>query len=214
MCYNEASEWPPQLLRELSQVIELAWTAQRPRPLFQHSRTNCSTCRIPGGTRVGPVGRLRIPQAVALLLKAQLTVTAFCFLLPDLVDKPLWALGIGCGRCLAHTLLFVFIVSIAFSTRKRVYGLFALLGGILHLLTDLGWFVPWFWPFVRYDFPQLEFADTFQWSEVGWLAIELSAVVLGVSVVSLVLWLSSWYTKRRRQGIRNYCRKTDETQGE
>lgn len=137
---------------------------------------------------------MRIRQAVAPLLKPPVTVTVFCYLLPDLVDKPLWVLGIGCGRYIAHTLLFVFLVSLAFSLKKRVYGLFALSGGMLHLLLDLGWFVPWFYPFVRYDFPQLEFADSFRWSRhaVGGV-FELSAVVLAIF---LVLWLSSWYKKR------------------
>jgi len=100
-----------------------------------------------------------MPQAAALLLKPPVTVTVLCFLLPDLVDKPLWALGVGCGRYVAHTLLFVFLVSLAFALKKRAYGVFALFGGMLHLLTDIGWFIPWLYPFVRYDFPQLEFID-------------------------------------------------------
>jgi len=122
------------------------------------------------------------------VLKAELAVTGFCFLLPDLLDKPLWMLGISCGRFVGHTLLFVFLVAFVFSLRKRTYGLFALVGGMLHLLSDVGWFIPWLYPFVKYDFPQLEFWDAFRWYEVAGLFMELAFVTLAMS---LLLWFSS-----------------------
>ena len=122
------------------------------------------------------------------VLKAELAVTGFCFLLPDLLDKPLWMLGISCGRFVGHTLLFVFLVAFVFSLRKRTYGLFALVGGMLHLLSDVGWFMPWLYPFVKYDFPQLEFWDTFRWYQAAGLFMELALIILAVSIL---LWFSS-----------------------
>jgi uncharacterized membrane-anchored protein len=107
---------------------------------------------------MGPLAHLGIPLPVARLLKLNLVVTGLCALLPDLVDKPLSALGIGNGRYVAHTLLFVLLAAIAFSLKNRRYGLSALLVGILHLALDSRGFVPWFYPFVTYEFPREEFS--------------------------------------------------------
>ena len=94
----------------------------------------------------GPVGHVGIALAVAYLLRLNLAVTLLCAILPDLVDKPLTALlWISEGRYIAHTLLFVFLVSIAFFLWKRAYGLAALVGGISHLLLDSGSSPSWFW---------------------------------------------------------------------
>ena len=128
------------------------------------------------------------------VLKPELAVASLCFLLPDLLDKPLWLLGIGMGRFVGHTLLFVFLVAFVFFLRKRTYGLFALAGGMLHLLSDVGYFTPWFYPFVEYDFPQPEFWDTFTLVNVIGTFMELALVILAIS---LLLWLSS---RRKGQG--------------
>jgi len=154
---------------------------------------------------------MRIPQSVGRLLKPELAIVGFCYLLPDIVDKPLWALGIGCGRYVAHTLLFVFLVSIAFSLKKRAYGLFALFGGVFHLLMDVGWFVPWFYPFVRYDFPDLKFGETFRWYQVGGLFMELAFAVL---VVSLALWFLSWLGAQRRPKTQHIDRSNETRKGD
>jgi hypothetical protein len=131
----------------------------------------------------------------AAVLRAELAVTAFCFLLPDLVDKPLWMLGIGMGRFVGHTLLFGFLVAFVFFLRKRTYGLFALVGGMSHLLWDAGTFMPWLYPFVKYDFPQLEFWGFFRWYMVAILFGQLALVIL--LAMSLLLWLSS---RRKKLG--------------
>lgn len=84
-------------------------------------------------------------------LKLNLWVVAFSSLLPDLIDKPLYLLGIGDGRYVGHTLLFVFLVAAAFSLRNKLYGLSVIFGAISHLLLDWG-NVLWLYPFVNYDF--------------------------------------------------------------
>jgi hypothetical protein len=131
---------------------------------------------------------------LAGVLKPELAVTVICFLLPDLLDKPLWMLGIGMGRFVGHTLLFVFLVAFAFFLRKRTYGLFALVGGMLHLLSDAGTFMPWLYPFVKYDVPQLEFWGIFKWYWVAVLFVQLAVVILALS---LFLWFSS---RRKKLG--------------
>jgi len=133
------------------------------------------------------------------LLKAELAVTASCFLLPDLLDKPLWLLGIGMGRFVGHTLLFVFLVAFVFFLRKRTYGLFALMGGMLHLLSDVGSVVPWLYPFKKYDFPQWEYRDTFTWGNVIGLFMELASVMVALALVILAVSLLRWLLSRRRK---------------
>jgi hypothetical protein len=138
---------------------------------------------------------MRVPESVARVLRPELAVVAFCYLLPDLVDKPLWVFGVGCGRYVAHTLLFVFLVALVFSLKKPVYGLLALFAGMFHLLMDVGWFLPLFYPFIDYDFPDAKFSETFRWYQVAGLFLEL---VFALLLVSLGVWFLSWYAARRK----------------
>jgi hypothetical protein len=153
---------------------------------------------------------MRIPLSVARLLRPELLVTGFSFMVPDLVDKPLWVLGvISDGRFIGHTLLSVSLVAIAFSIKKRVYGLFALCGGMLHLLLDTSGFIPWFYPFKGYEFPTVDFHHIVTLPNV----IEtLAEMVLVVLVVFLALSLVLWLRQRRKASI---CRasQSDETAG-
>ena len=107
---------------------------------------------------MGPVGHLGIALGGAHVLnraprlKLNLWVVAFSSWLPDFVDKPLYLLGIGDGRYVGHTLLFVFLVAAAVCLINKVYGLSVLFGAILHLLLDFGAFVPWLYPFVNHNY--------------------------------------------------------------
>ena len=144
-----------------------------------------------------PVGRVRMPQYLTRLLRPGMGVFLLCYLVPDLVDKPLfWVFGIGCGRYICHTLLFLLLTVIIFSLWKRMYGLSALLGVTLHFILDVGWFMPWFYPFVKYEFPQLERSESFNWQQIGAGFLELALVVLAASVI---LCLLSWLSRRRRR---------------
>jgi len=116
--------------------------------------------------------------------RRELAVTVSCFLLPDLLDKPLWMLGIDMGRFVGHTLLFVLLVAFVFFLRKRTYGLFALMGGVLHLLSDVrNSIVPWLYPFKEYDFTLWEFWSSFEWYWVAGLFVESTLVILVVSLL-------------------------------
>ena len=155
---------------------------------------------------MGPLGHLGIPLPVAHLLKLNLAVTGLCALLPDLVDKPLYLMSVtSCSRYAAHTLLFVLLVAVAFSLKGRLLGLSALFGGMLHLILDSGYFVPWFYPFVRYDFPESDVGVseylrrllTFHlWSsELIWVTLVCLAALL---LIRLIPWL-------RRRGQTATC---------
>lgn len=79
-------------------------------------------------------------------------------LLPDIVDKSLLFLGIGSGRGISHTLLFVgvsfIIVHFSFHRKKSISVPF-LIGLVSHLVLDLPE-VPFFYPFINYDFIYLD----------------------------------------------------------
>ena len=155
---------------------------------------------------MGPLGHLAVPLPVARLLKLNLAVVALCALLPDLVDYSLYALGIGSGRYIAHTLLFVFLVAIAFSIKRKIYGLSALFGGISHLLLDRNFFVPWFYPFVSYEFPCNEELGPFlmefihRYFSLSSLGKELIWVAL-IGAIVLLIWLSLRFSKRARSKV-------------
>ena len=139
-----------------------------------------------------------------------MAVTAFSFLLPDLIDKPLWVLGVfSDGRNIGHTLLLVFLVASAFSFKKRAYGLFAVCGGISHLLLDTSGFMPWFYPFKRYDFPNVDYHGIVTWYNVAETLLEMALVVIAVSVVVfLILSCSSWAGKRCKPRARHVNQST------
>ena len=107
---------------------------------------------------MGPVGHLGITLGAAHVsnrasrLKLNLWLVALSSLLPDLVDKPLYLLGVGDGRYVGHTLLFAFLVAAAVSLKNKLYGLSVLFGAVMHLIFDLGGFVPWLYPFVHHTY--------------------------------------------------------------
>jgi hypothetical protein len=133
------------------------------------------------------------------LLRPELAVAAFSFILPDLVDKTLWVLGVlPNGRNIGHTLFTVFLVALAFSLKKRVYGLVALCGGMAHLLSDRSALVPWFYPFKTYDFPTNDWHDVLTWRCLAITLLEMAVVAIVVSAaLLLILSFSSWVRERR-----------------
>lgn len=148
----------------------------------------------------GPAGHLGISLALALVLRLNPFVTVFCGILPDLVDKSLAAaLNIGGGRYVAHTLLFVILVSGAFFLWNKRYGLAALVGGVSHLLLDSQGFMPWFYPFKDYDFPDSEFSFTeyiqyyFTASVLGMELLIIAAV--GIATLLFLLFYR-WHNKK------------------
>jgi hypothetical protein len=162
---------------------------------------------------MGPAGHLGIALGAGYVsnrvphLKLNLWVVAFSALLPDLLDKPLYVLGIGDGRYVGHTLLFVFLVAGAVSFKNKRWGLSVLFGAILHLLLDSGG-VPWLYPFVNYDFivafdPRGISArlstlfDTLTGRSYD--ASTLAAELIGLIIVIGTLWYLSWrYFRAKR----------------
>ncbi len=150
----------------------------------------------------GPVGHIGISLALAVVLRLNPVVTVFCGLLPDIVDKPLAAMDIGDGRYVAHTLLFVFLVSAAFGLWKWRLGLAALVGGMSHLVLDLGAQVPWFYPFKDYTwyddgFSFTEFLEKYL-STSGMGEELLIVAAVGAAILPFLLFFN-WRSQRQGQ---------------
>jgi hypothetical protein len=132
-----------------------------------------------------------------------LAVAAFSFILPDLVDKSLWVLGVFTdGRNIGHTLFTTFLVALAFSLKKRVYGLVALCGGMAHLLSDRSALVPWFYPFKTYDFPTVDWHGVLTLRNLALTLLEMVVVAIVVSAAVLIIYsLSSWVRGRHHPKV-------------
>jgi len=85
-------------------------------------------------------------------------------LIPDVIDKTLLLLGlINTGRFIGHTLFIGILISLVVYIifRKKLLSISILSGYMLHLLEDATKFVPWFYPFVNYDFSAYSLGPVF-----------------------------------------------------
>ncbi len=102
---------------------------------------------IPGHVAMSLAGAywLKLPYAPAIV--ATIAV--------DVIDKVLvdvWAVT-PYGRCWFHTLLSVAVCSLIVGKWKgKKWGLSWMVGHTLHLVGDIG-FIPWFYPFIPYEWP-------------------------------------------------------------
>lgn len=155
-----------------------------------------------------PIGHVGIALPAGYVLRLSLPLVFLGAILPDLIDKPLDALGIGGGRYIAHTLLFVFVVAGLLTLWKKKYGLSILVGMISHLLLDSEGFVPWFYPFKSYNFPKVNFDPSHFFSNLYNLLHnnsglsstykDLKWVIVVVVAMLLYLWVYFLYKKRTK----------------
>jgi hypothetical protein len=85
-------------------------------------------------------------------------------ILPDFIDKPFQLLGIfPSGRFIGHTLFMGIVVTgLSFLIfRKKYISISLLFGFLFHLLEDTLYFIPWFYPFINYDFAKYPFGPVF-----------------------------------------------------
>ncbi|MBY9000834.1 MAG: metal-dependent hydrolase [Candidatus Heimdallarchaeota archaeon] len=106
---------------------------------------------------------------------------------PDIIDKAISFPITGHGRYIAHSILFalgIFIAIMAlFRKNKRIWIGF-IVGWLMHLILDVGGFMPWLFPFVSYDFPVriLTYLEMFQQSSV-YLNEIIGALILVLIVI-------------------------------
>ena len=82
----------------------------------------------------------------------------FGSLIPDIIDKPLFLLGVADGRFFSHNILFVlisFLIIHLFTRGNKSVSLPFLSGLASHIILDLP-FVPLFYPFISYNFYYIE----------------------------------------------------------
>jgi hypothetical protein len=118
-------------------------------------------------------------------------------MLPDVIDKPLFLLGIiPSGRYISHTLFFVAASGIAtyIITRKKLAALSLSFGVLLHLFLDSMHFVPWFYPFIDYQFVpyKMEFV--------------LDPILISAEVIGLALLIILVKYRTRLDNMRNKLR--------
>jgi hypothetical protein len=117
-------------------------------------------------------------------------------ILPDLIDKPLVLFGIThYGRYIGHTITAGIIISlISFViTRKKIVPVSLFSGYLLHLVEDMPFFIPWFYPFVNYDFlTYYEFAGSITPMNI---TFEIIGFVLLIYIVQKNPQIKVYFTK-------------------
>ncbi|MDY6833549.1 MAG: metal-dependent hydrolase [Chloroflexota bacterium] len=150
---------------------------------------------------MGPVAHVGLPVAAAYVLRLNMPIVAYTAIMPDIVDKSLDAVGIGGGRYIGHTLLFVVLVAVTYSLLHWRYSLSALIGGLSHLILDMDYLVPWLYPFRDYDFPPSDFhffPDGFLQNYLSFSGIGEELILVGCVMISiaLVYVLIEWVKRR------------------
>jgi hypothetical protein len=150
------------------------------------------------GGVTGPILHFGVSAGLAFVFKLNPVITIICGLLPDMLDAPLAAFGIGGGRYIGHTLLFAAVVVGLFFLWRRRYGYAAFAGLASHLILDLNGFVPWLYPFKNYVFPdkKLSFYEWFKnYLDLTHAGYELLVIV----ILGIVIFIGWWLYKRHTQ---------------
>ena len=137
-------------------------------------------------------------------------------ILPDIIDKPLGLLGIGNGRSISHTLLFLIAFAFAglllYSRRKWKIGLVLASGVLLHLILDQMWLThaTLFWPTAGWQFTG---GDPSTWFEVWKTALsgDLSVSVPEAIGLLIILGFGLFLIRQKKLGVfikHGYMEKT------
>jgi membrane-bound metal-dependent hydrolase YbcI (DUF457 family) len=100
-------------------------------------------------------GHIGITTLLGSLLSLSVLAVFIGALLPDAIDKTLYLLGLtATTRFIGHTLFLSILIPLIVYVilRKKLITLSLSFGYWLHLLEDATRFVPWFYPFISYDF--------------------------------------------------------------
>ncbi|NVM34758.1 MAG: metal-dependent hydrolase [Candidatus Lokiarchaeota archaeon] len=131
-------------------------------------------------------------------------------LLPDIIDKPLFLLGLGNGRFLSHNLLFMTIsfLIVYFSSKRNKNISFPFLAGLIfHLILDIP-YVPLFYPFISYEFHYLE-EPLLYWLRKLWTdPFVFITEITGLLIMLFILIKNKLYHKKE---ISDYLRGVNQT---
>jgi membrane-bound metal-dependent hydrolase YbcI (DUF457 family) len=109
-------------------------------------------------------GHIGITTLIGSFLSLSLLVVLIGSLTPDIIDKTLLLLGLtNTGRFIGHSLFLGSLISliIYIVLRKKVISFSLFFGFMFHLLEDATKFVPWFYPFVNYNFSAYNIGPVF-----------------------------------------------------
>jgi membrane-bound metal-dependent hydrolase YbcI (DUF457 family) len=109
-------------------------------------------------------GHIGITAFLGSFISISLLTAVIGSIMPDVIDKTLFLLGlINTGRFIGHTLFLCIIFSLItyLVFRKKLLSISLFFGFMLHLLEDATKFVPWFYPFVNYNFSAYNLGPVF-----------------------------------------------------
>ncbi|MFX0021507.1 MAG: metal-dependent hydrolase [Candidatus Hermodarchaeota archaeon] len=151
-------------------------------------------------TEIPKIKRLRINK-ISLIIGA---------LLPDIIDKPLLFLGLGMGRSFSHSLLFLFVsfLIVHFVTKRNKSISLALFTGITaHMILDLP-DVPFFYPFISYEFPIVEEPILYWFIKLFTDPFTLITEITGILFIGYIVINNKLY---QRNDLSNYLKGTHQS---
>ena len=128
-------------------------------------------------------GHIGISVFLGSFLSLTLFVVLIGTMIPDIIDKTLYLLGLtNTGRFIAHTLFLGILISLIVHLvfRKKLVSISIWSGYLLHLLEDATHFVPWFYPFVNYDFSAYPLGPVFTPFNI---ASEIIGIIMFIYVI-------------------------------
>ena len=116
-----------------------------------------------------------------------------------MIDKILLFLGLGSGRSISHSLLFTglsFLVIYIISRGNKAISISFLIGIISHLLLDLPE-VPFFYPFIQYDYEILE--DPFWFWLINFFSnpIGFTTEIMGIIILAFIFFNNKLYNLKK-----------------
>lgn len=139
-----------------------------------------------------PFAHIGIAVFISSFLSLSMLFTAIGTILPDIIDKSLFLIGIApTGRFIAHTIFFAPILTLPILMKRKDLAFGFLLGNYLHLLLDAQHFMPWLYPIVQYDFPT-GYTPHF---ELSYLFLE----VIGVGLLFIAVRFNSKIVEYRKK---------------
>jgi len=131
-------------------------------------------------------GHLGMTLFLAALLSLNFLFVLIGVLAPDIVDKFFYMIVqvFPCGRFIGHTIWFGPALALATYavTRKKSAAGSVLFGAYVHMLGDIGYLLPFFMPFVTYEFNcTIPLSDPVEPSQI-YLEI-VGLVLLGITIV-------------------------------
>jgi len=134
---------------------------------------------------------LGITAFMAILVGLPIFSSMLGAILPDIIDKVLFFLGIApYGRFFAHSIFFGPLIAIIvfLLTRKKYLALSILFGCYLHLLVDITYFLPMFYPVVKYEFPSKSFEMDSWWFMILTESIGVAILYSSIMFKSEILY--------------------------